>query len=202
MSMDLSDLKDFFAIIQACAGSVQACATVIAIIVGGVWSYMLFVQKRQRYPRANIEHRITHRSIPDNKLLLHVAVTVRNTGDVLLSLVSGQTRIQQILPLSLELLDPISKGRDPVKAGDREILWPLIKLRKQKWREQECEIEPGESDEFHYDFILDAEVQTIEVYSYFKNAKKPGREIGWGWTTIYDLGESDELGRGNEILAR
>ena len=32
-----------------------------AIILGGIWTYMLFIRTRQKYPRANITHGLTVR---------------------------------------------------------------------------------------------------------------------------------------------
>ena len=187
--MEISKLKDITDIIAA-------IATVVAILVGGFWSYTLFVRKRQKYPRANITHRVTPRPMTNSQLLLNVAVTISNPGEVLLSLVSGEIRIQQILPPPSELLNSINQGHDPVEEGQTEVQWPLIASRKSKWEKGKLEIEPGESDQLQYDFILDAKVQTIQVYSYLRNAKKRRREIGWGLTTIYDLqSSSQESGR-------
>ena len=63
---------------------IQSVVTVIAIGVSGLWSYWFFVQNRQRYPRASITHHITHMPIANDKLLLHVSVTIFNKGDILL----------------------------------------------------------------------------------------------------------------------
>jgi hypothetical protein len=179
--MELSTVKDLAAI-------AQAVATVAAIIVGGVWSYMLFVRTRQRYPRAKIDHYITHRIMSGSNVLVHVGVTISNKGDVLLSLISAQTRIQQVLPVNAEIMDSISEGRDPVPKGEREIEWPLIgSSRKSTWEPGKREIEPGESETIYYDFIIESGIQAIEVYSYFGNASKPERAIGWNLTTLYDI---------------
>lgn len=181
IKVSLSTAKDLSAI-------VQAVFTVAAIIGGGFWFY----KRRQRYPRADVTHSITHKALPNGKLLLHVTVTISSKGEVLLSLISGVTRIQQVLPLPSSVLDTINKGLDPVKKGQTEVEWPLIEERKPKWKEGKIEIEPGESDHIDCDFILEGSVKTIEVYSYFKNASKPGKEIGWQLTTVYDLSIASE----------
>jgi flagellar biogenesis protein FliO len=53
--MKLSDIKDI-------ADVIQALFTSLAFIIGGAWTYLLFVRKRQRFPRAKIEHQITQRA--------------------------------------------------------------------------------------------------------------------------------------------
>lgn len=47
--MELSMLKTFFEILES-------ALTGIAIIVGGFWTYKMFVKKREKYPRASINH--------------------------------------------------------------------------------------------------------------------------------------------------
>jgi len=51
---------------------------------------------------------------------------------------------------------------------------------------EKFEIEPGETDEVTCDCFLAGDVETLEVYCYFENAKKRG-PIGWGLTRLYDL---------------
>lgn len=182
---DLNEEMDISKI-EYIADIILVAVTVIAIIIGGTWSYWLFVKNRQKFPRASIAHRITHRHIADGKLLLHVNVIISNTGDVLLSLIHLETRIQQLLPLPAGILDSINKGQNPVPEGETEVAWPLIDSQELEFKEGECEIEPGESQEIHHDFIIDAEVETIEVYSYLINEQKRDRKIAWDLTTIYD----------------
>ncbi len=170
--------------------------TLLAVIVGGIWSYLLFVRTRQKYPSANISQSITYRNISSGKLWVRVSVTLQNTSKVLLSLVYGETWIQQVLPLDEDIHKIILKGDDPVKEKELEIEWPLLKDKKIYWGKGDREIEPSESDQIHFDFILDSDVKTIVVYSYFRNAKKMRRkaELGWLITSVYDL----QLGNARE----
>ncbi|MCK4225153.1 MAG: hypothetical protein KAX39_08220, partial [candidate division Zixibacteria bacterium] len=167
--------------------ALQPIAIVIALILGGAWSYMLFIKNRQKFPRANITHKISHKPISNNKVLLNVAAEISNTGDVLLSLLAGTTRVQQVLPLLPEMLNTINEGKDPVSEETTEIEWPLIKEKEKNWKKREFEIEPGEKDQIMYDFIIDYDIETVVVYSHFKNVKKGSRNIGWELTTVYDL---------------
>ena len=150
---------------------------------------MLFVKKRQKFPRANITHKISHIPISNNKVPLRVTAMIYNKGDVLISLHSGTTRVQQVLPLSQDMINDINKDKDLVPKGMTEIEWPLIgKDRDSNWKKGEFEIEPGEKDQIPYDFIIDADIETVVVYSHFRNVKKKrSRNIGWDLTTVYDL---------------
>jgi len=53
------------------------------------------------------------------------------------------------------------------------------------------EIEPGESEEFHFDFTIHQSVSRVLVYSYLENATKRRRrkkqKIGWQLSTVYEI---------------
>jgi len=169
------------------ADIVHSFFTIAGIVVGGYWTWMLFVKKRQKYPRAKVTHAIAHKPLAHGQRLLHVATSVSNPGEVLLCLVSGFTRVQQVLPVPHEFAEAVRKGEDPVKVGETEYAWPLLGERTWNWQAEPHEIEPGESEEIHCDFVVDNQATTLEIYTYFRNKEKPGRQIGWNVTTLYDL---------------
>jgi len=177
---NLNNIKEVFVIIES-------VIKIIAIIFGGWWSYRLFVKNRLKYPKAKIEHKVFHKKITDDKILLHVDTTILNTGNVLISIVSGVTRVQQMIPTQNTILNSINEGKDPVSEELNEINWPLIQEREYKRKKGELEIEPGENDQICYDFIIDSDVQTVVIYSYYKNINKYRRDLGWHLTTKYDL---------------
>ena len=172
----------------------QSIVATVALVVGGYWTWMLFVVKRQKYPRANITQRVTHRRMNNDWYLIQVTVSISNTGDVLLSLESAEIRILRILPPPEDVvLEPLSRDGDPVADGKTEVEWPLANIRAAirapSWKTGEYEIEPGETDHDSYDFFVKADVGTVEVYTHYRNEKKRKREIGWDCTTLYDLAE-------------
>lgn len=161
--------------------------TSIALIVGGFWAYFLFIQNRQKFPRAAIKHQIMQKSLGNGKILLHVIIEVVNLGDVLVDLKSGKVRLLQVLPLDEDINKIIQSGEDPVSDGQSEISWPLMFSRKFLSKERPCEIEPKECESFQCDFVINNYVQTVSIYSFFQNKTKKGRELGWACTTIHDI---------------
>src|SRR6266851_4929717 len=161
MQISLSTVRDIATI-------VQSIFTVAAVIIGGVWTYWLFVKKRQKYPSAKIEHQISHRPIA--------------SGNVLLSLEKGKIRVSQVLPPQDELLDILTR-----KKGTQVTNWHLLSPLVNPIGQETLEIEPSESQQFLVHYVIDADIQTILVYTYFRNVEKPKRNIGWTLTTIYDL---------------
>lgn len=179
-SVNLSILKDVTEIFQF-------LFTILAIVIGGSWSYLLFIRRRQIYPRANLKHSIIHRKITNQKNLLHLCVSISNDGEVLISLEKGEVWIHQIIPVTPQLITYIEKGGDPVREGKTEIQWPLLCLRSSKWKKNDFEIEPGETDSIEYDFVIDERIKCVEVYSQYWNTKKGKKDLLWHLTTLHDL---------------
>ncbi|HET9400444.1 MAG TPA: hypothetical protein VFO34_05795 [Candidatus Acidoferrales bacterium] len=157
-----------------------------AILVGGIWTWMLFVKKRQRYPRAAITHTVEFRELSESHSLAHVTVTVKNSGDVLLVLVKHDTRMQVVVPPQEALLKILAQGKDPIGENQTEYPWPTLNSFSSNWQKATREIEPGESQDVDVDFFVPNVVKTVLVYSYFKNLTKHNREIGWDCTTLHD----------------
>ncbi len=162
-------------------------ATVGAFIIGGFWVYLTFVRKREKYPRANVTHRIIHKNIDDKKVLLKVTIDIHNTGATVMHLDRRLVRVQQMIPWPMAALEPVCLKKEHAGEQESEIQWPLLREVDLSGEEQRCEIEPGEKEEFDFDFVIDSEIKSVVIYSYFKNQKKGRKEIGWNKTTIYDI---------------
>lgn len=190
----------FWSVAKDFASALESFGIFIGIIIGGWWTYRLFVQNRQKYPRANLTHKIFYSKLPNNKIYIQIKVVIANIGNVLICLEPGFTRISQILPLV-----------DEIDNSEREIEWPMLDKKDVVYEKKNCEIEPGENDEMCFDFLIDPDVELINIYSHFSNVKKKSRfllfvkkikikfiikfiekrirPIGWQITTIYDLKE-------------
>jgi len=174
---------------------VQAVLTSAAILAAAIWTYMLFVKKRQKYPRIKVGHEEEHWAVSPDEYLLRVVVRISNIGEVLVPLESVTVRIQQICPWRSDALGTIREARGKLKLGTSELGWPVLDERKCEWRSGVQEIEPAEDDEVIFDFVVDKAVEAVSVYSHVKNAYKKkhlarrwrSREIGWNTTTIHEL---------------
>jgi hypothetical protein len=172
--------------------AIKDLAEMFAIIVGGFWTYLLFVKKREKYPRAKLGQIIVSWPLANSKIMLRTTVHVENTSEVLLQLSSGYTWIQQLKPLTPDFLKRIGDGTDIVKKDDTETRWHLLGERNY-FKRSIMEIEPGEADELNAEFVIDSSVEQVLIYTYLENATKcprsslrKKREIGWSVSTIYD----------------
>jgi hypothetical protein len=166
---------------------IQAAVTSVGIIVGAVWTYLIFVRERLRFPKINIELIIEDIKIQNNARIVHAEVKLNNIGHVLLRSHHSELRLRKIVPIHDELKPDVEKGFDPVSNDRIEIEWPLIAGREWKWDENEFEIEPGEGDSLHADYIISSDVQVVEFYFYIANAKKKTQGIGWTLTKIHEF---------------
>jgi hypothetical protein len=178
------------------AEAAQSTVTVLGVLVGAWWTYSLFVRKREPYPKANVQHRITHWHIAD-RVLLHLTVRITNVSVVVLAIPSLLVRVQQLLPMTAETVEQLAAC---LPAGESEFPWPLLAERSCDWSAEKREVEPGETEECHFDFLLPAEVVAVSVYSYVKNQSKSHREVGWNTTTVYScrLGGLDDSEETND----
>lgn len=126
-----------------------------------------------------------------------------NEGKARLDLSDGQIYIRQVLPLPKKVRDLVSeavnsgddyairKGKLPdlfVDGGQR-VGWMTLGLRG--WgqlREKLKELEPGQTREIQFDFILlEKNVKVIEAISYFEYAQS-----SWELATLYSLDGEDK----------
>ena len=187
--------------IKVIGESIQPWVQIGAIIVAGVWSYFLFIRNRVDYPIAKIDQTITHADIDADHVCVSVFISLSNCGKVLLKLDSCILTIQQILPLHEDIRQKIANSPlDALKSGEVEYLfiekrtqvgWHEIGCRVVTWQEGEISIEPGETEEFQYEFILEKGIEKIRVISYHRNVRYSKARMGWRRTTLYDFGRSN-----------
>lgn len=172
---------------KAYADASASTLTAIGVVIAGIWTYMLFVRTRQRFPRANVEHRLTDWPVEEQRLV-RVVVCVKNVGDVIVRIRTIRAAVMQLLPTPPDVATSISEGRDPVDQGTSEILWDTLGERRCDFTENGCEVEPDETDEFIFDFVIPQHVTKVQIYTHVENIAKSKRNIGWNSTTVYDVG--------------
>lgn len=168
---------------------IQSILTSAAIIGGAIW----FFQRRQREQRALIGHSSTYWPVTAgavNKKVLRTVVVIENEGEVLLTINEWYAFICQVNPLPADIAKAIEQGIDPSRTSRTEIAWdPLI-----AWEFIEdpyLELEPGERYEIPCDFVLDTNVETITIYTFFRNAKRTDAKVGWDKTSLFELKEKE-----------
>jgi hypothetical protein len=160
-------------------------ATVIAIAVGGWWTYSRFFKNRTGKPKAAMSHSVQDRRVTDDDLLVRIVIRLENTGSVLLPVEHLRCEISQVNPPAPEALDRLKK-REFI-TGEHLADLGCIRCYEEKREKGKVRIEPGEADAFPFDFVVPADITTISIYSYIGNSRERKKEIGWDLTAFYDL---------------
>lgn len=165
--------------------------TIIALLVGAIWAYWAFVRERTRWPKANLDLEISHRELTADEQLLHVKVYVQNTGRRRIAFGDLRVDVYRVLPLDSATIESVRQSL--MLEEKTEAAWPGVASRIKHWDESERpEIEPGERDEYCFDFVVPATLEVAFIYVYLANAMRSD-EKGWPTTVIYQLTESVPL---------
>lgn len=164
--------------------NLESVATILAILIGGVWTYILFIKNREKFPKADITHRI-EKINRKNDVIVRLTIEIKNLGKVKLPVKSGEVRLQQIKPSTSTVIDAIERFQENKNAKKREIGWPILEERLFSFEKDEYELEPTEKEHFEFDFILDQEIDVIQFYTHIKNVFKADK--GWNYTSIHEL---------------
>jgi hypothetical protein len=170
------------------ADAIQSIAAVVGGGAAGYWGWVTHRGRREHVPHLNVEHRTSHHQAGAGHVLVRVTLQIENVGAAMAVIRTGKTWLQQMLPVPDNVLSTVRDGRDPVGEGGCEVDWPLATavVRKFDWSADPCHIEPGETEDLHFDFIIPAHVRVVQVYSFLRNDLKAG-ESGWRKTSIYTL---------------
>lgn len=166
-------------------------ASVLAIAIGGAWALSIFIQNRERILRADLKQKASHYYFPGNKVLVRVELLLENRGKVLLPVREMEVRIQQILPLHGDVETAFNADRNPKVDEDTEFPWETIAFQNNKFPEGHIFIEPGESQEFVYDFLVEDDIDLISVYSYVYVHRSKNPLLSWDKTLTYSVGRDD-----------
>jgi len=195
MGVSVSDAKTI-------VEGLQSFVETMAIIVAGVWAYERFIKNREDYPYPKIEQRCEHHVLEDNLIYLSVFVTVTNQGKTKLDLNGAKIIVRQVSPLLGEIKKLLKDERqnfdeDKIRSGNvkeifvdqgQRLRWTTLGDREWKGERGKInELEPGQTREFQFDFLLlEDDVKIIEAISYFNNEK-----TAWEIGTLYSLDEKN-----------
>ena len=182
--------------------TIQAIISIVAIFVGGTWTYNIFIKERRNYPHANIEHEISHIKLSDEINLLIVNAEITNSGNTRLLLDKSKIRIQQIKPIpkcSSSEVCHINQINKALKEEQQELdrfSWPLVFERSKIWKPA-VDIEPKEKQLLNFEFVISAKINYVRIYTHFPNSKKinndkSNNKFGWSLSTYYNFTDNNK----------
>jgi hypothetical protein len=163
--------------------TVESFVKIVALIVGGWWTWSGFVRKRLLFPSANVEHHVTMwRDV--GQTFIHLSIRIINNGNVLMRVEQGCAWVEQLTPLPQSVEGRLGRNEDYVLEGQVDAEWGLIK--KRDLPKGFCrDIEPGETDQIDFDFVIDQDIRRVLIYSHLANRRK--MVGGWNLNTIHQI---------------
>ena len=198
------------------AGGIQSIVTVVAIGIGGYLAWRNWHIFRAREPHVTISHQVSHRVVGTEYVHISLTVTLHNSSRVHLEFRDGSFTLQQLAPVLDEEVERLYV--QVFEDGPETYLqWPTLEDVNRTWNEDELVVEPGESEYQTYEFIVNREVESVVLSTYFYNSRVLGKipdnveprhaqrrkrkfrrwleergPSGWGRTTVYDIILYDE----------
>ena len=176
------------------AKTVQALGTLAAIIAGGAFALYKLQVFRDFQPHLTITHEISHRRIGDSYVHLDVTATLRNSSKTHVEMRRAYYVLQRISPVSDEEIESLYDGAFEVEDSPG-IQWATLEVADRAWQQAELLVEPGESHQEIIEFIINSDIDSVLIYTYFYNSKhSKGSHSAEGWhaTTVYDIMEEVE----------
>ena len=189
----------------------QAVATVIAIGVGGLFTWRNAQIFRARAPHVTISHEVSHRFVGTEYVHIAVTAILHNRSRVNIEFRDGLFIIQQIAPSLDENVEELYASVF-LDHEYEDLQWPTLEQARRAWDEDELIVEPRESETDTFEFIVSTDVESIVITTYFYNSRVLGkipdeieprdaprlrgklrrwREVrgprGWSRTTVYDI---------------
>ena len=171
--------------LQLLASTIESAVTALGIILGGYWAYSRFVWHREKKPKAQISQKISQRSLGNETILIHVQVTIKNIGKVLIPLRLAKALLFKVLPLETSLMKKIKDGEEIFNKERTSVPWPQIAKRVWEWEKGKAEIEPGEAQVLYCEFLVPIEIETVQITNYLEDSAIGG--VGWTGKILVDV---------------
>ena len=174
---------------------IQLFIVASAIVTGGFFALYKLQIFRDFEPHLTVSQEVSHRYVGDSYVHVETTATLHNSSRVKIEIREGLFRLQQIAPTSdeevVELYAQVFMDEE-----SKHLQWPTLEEVDRNWAANELIVEPGESHQETYEFIVSKDATSIMVYAYFHNSRFPKSPAeGWGATTVHDIlkGTSNSL---------
>jgi hypothetical protein len=113
-----------------------------------------------------------------------VALNSKNTGTGLCRVNRVIWQLKVVSPYDDETIQEMEREFDGTPASEQDIEFPW-RLRKEETVTEGIVIEPNETEQMTYDFIIPAEITAIVVSAWVSNASEPREAEGWYRRTVH-----------------
>ena len=174
---------------------IQLIIVASGIVIGGYFALYKLQVFRDFEPHLTVSQEVSHRYVGDSYVHVETTATLHNSSRVKIEIREGLFRLQQIAPVSDEEIMELY-AQVFIDEESKHLQWPTLEEVDRNWAANELIVEPGESHQETYEFIVSRDASSIMVYAYFHNSRFPKSPAeGWGATTVHDIlkGTSNSL---------
>ena len=168
---------------------ISSFVSTAAIIIGGWLAWRRWGRERPKSKRGLLTQSVTSVRLDKQRQLVHVALTIKNTGPVSIAPIEAYTLIYQILPLDEKVRKKIVDESLPMDETGTGFAWPDIERVDYPVKADELCIDSGEQECLHAEFIIPSSVQVASVYSLVCMDKEDPNQ-GWDANDVVTLENS------------
>lgn len=154
---------------------IASCFTIAAIVAGLWWFY----KRREKAPRANIQHAVKFIDLENSTIYVAVSVTIQNTGNVVIRPRIAEDTTSEVV---IEELKPYLANY--IESNEISPTYKLRLLGGRAFLPGIC-VEPGASQSLLFEFIIQNTTKAIRVYSHLDNDYNNG--VAWDTTTAHEV---------------
>jgi hypothetical protein len=152
----------------------QAVATIIAIVLGGIFAWRRGFIFRHEQPHVTISHDVTHRQIGHGYVHIEVTATLYNSSRVKMEFRDGLFTVEQLAPVAGDMAERLFD-----EIIDKDLYespkWDLLSVRRLEWAKDELIVEPGEKATATFEHIVSDAVESVLITTYFYNTRVMGK---------------------------
>ena len=190
---------------------VGGAAAVAAAIAGGFLAWRNAQIFRAKAPHVIVEHEVSHRPVGTQYVHIFVTAVLHNKSRVHVEFLDGFATIQQVKPISDADVEVLYE-QVFVNQTFMNVQWPSLGTQRHRWDRDGLLVEPGETETEVFDFVVQRDVESVAITTYFYNERVVGQlptdieldavkrrerrfrrwltergALGWGRTTVYDI---------------
>ena len=143
---------------------------------------------REHIPSLTMELEVARVAASQSYDAVIVTLNARNTGTGLCQVDLVYWTMQALSPYDDESIEEMQRDFDESPDSEQAIEFPWHEV-KEGLTLKEFVIEPNETEQMTYDFIIRAEVRAIVVSAWVANASQPKHAEGWYRRTVHTVRE-------------
>lgn len=153
----------------------QGVATIIAIVLGGIFAWRRGLIFRHEQPHVTISHNVTHRRVSPENVHIEITAILHNSSQVKVEFLDGLFTVEQLAPVSDEYVEQLYGKTFVDKERYEAPEWHCLKEIRLEWKEDELIAEPGEKVAVTLEYIVPNYVEAVLITTYFYNTRVMGK---------------------------